>query len=80
MLISTITQKGQVTIPIKIRQALKLKTNDKVIFVRRGDSIIIKPVKDISSLRGIIEVTNPQDFVSIREKVKNKVSKGSADE
>ena len=80
MLTSTITQKGQVTIPKKIRNALNLKTNDKVIFVRRGNSIIIKPVRDVSSLRGIIRVNNSQDFVSIREKVKNKVSERLANE
>lgn len=75
MLISTITQKGQVTIPKTIRNALQLKTNDKVIFVRRGDSIILKPVKDILSLRGVVETDESKDLSSIREKVKNKVSK-----
>jgi len=75
MLISTVTQKGQVTIPKQIRNALQLKTNDKVIFVRRGDSIILKPVKDILSLRGVVETDESKDLSSIREKVKNKVSK-----
>ena len=80
MLTSSITQKGQVTIPKKIRDALNLKTNDKVIFVRRGKSIIIKPVRDISSLRGIVKVNDSQDLVSIREKVKTEVSKRLANE
>jgi len=80
MLTSTITQKGQVTIPKKIRDGLNLKANDKIIFVRRGDSIIIKPVRDISSLRGIIGVNDSQDFESIREKVKTEVSKRIANE
>ena len=80
MLTSTITQKGQVTIPKQIRNALHLKTNDKVVFVRRGDSIIIKPVRDILSLRGMIEVENSQDFASIREQVKKEVSERLANE
>jgi len=80
MLISTITQKGQVTIPKNIRNALHLKTNDKVIFVRRGESIIIKPVRDILSLRGTIEVEKSRDFESIRGKVKTEVSKRIANE
>ena len=75
MLISTITQKGRVTIPKTIRNALQLKTNDKVIFVRRGDTIIIKPVRDILSLRGVVATGESRDLSSIREKVKNKVSK-----
>ncbi len=43
---TTITSKGQVTIPKKIRKALKLETGDKieVIVVDKGEAII-RPVK-----------------------------------
>lgn len=79
MLISTITQKGQITIPKKIRDALNLKTNDQVIFVRRGDLIIVKPVRDILSLRGSIKVKNFQDYSTIRKQVKKDISRRIAD-
>ncbi|MDI6791038.1 MAG: AbrB/MazE/SpoVT family DNA-binding domain-containing protein [Thermodesulfobacteriota bacterium] len=38
-----ITQKGQVTIPKKIREVLKTNT---VYFEMRDDTVIIKPVQD----------------------------------
>jgi len=77
---STITQKGQVTIPKKIRDALNLKPNDQVVFVRRGDSIILKPVKEILSLRGSIKVKQPQEFSKIRIETQHIVSQRIADE
>jgi len=80
MLVSTITQKGQITIPKKIREALDLKTNDRVVFVKRGEEIIIKPIRDVLSLRGSIKVNNPQNFSEIRKHVKNKISGQIANE
>lgn len=80
MLISTITQKGQVTIPKKIRDTLHLKANDRVIFVKRGNSVIIKPVKDVLSLRGSIKVDSKQNYPKIRENVKLKIAEKTANE
>ena len=36
---STITQKGQVTIPAEIRRALGIKKGDRVAFVIEGDRV-----------------------------------------
>ena len=80
MLTSTITQKGQVTIPKKIRDELNMKTNDQVIFVRRGNSIILKPVRDILNLRGTIQTDNIQNFTKIRSEVQNKITGQIANE
>jgi len=45
MTLSTITTKGQVTIPKKIRESLRLNTGDKIEFVLTGDKqALIKPV------------------------------------
>lgn len=32
-IISTVTSKGQVTIPAEVREYLGIKTNDKIVFV-----------------------------------------------
>jgi AbrB family looped-hinge helix DNA binding protein len=80
MLISTITQKGQITIPKKIREALKLKTNDRVVFVQRRGTIYIKPVKDIIDLQGIVSVDETQKFTDIRKLTKKKVAERIANE
>jgi AbrB family looped-hinge helix DNA binding protein len=41
--LSTVTGKGQVTIPIEIRADWDLKPKDKVIFEREGEKIVIRP-------------------------------------
>jgi AbrB family looped-hinge helix DNA binding protein len=38
-----IQEKGQVTIPRKIREKLKLKRGDLVIFVETKDGVLVKP-------------------------------------
>ncbi len=54
--ISTITSKGQVTIPKDVRDALHLLSGDKVEFVRNdADEIIIKPLtKTSTELAGLL--------------------------
>jgi antitoxin PrlF len=49
---STLTQKGQVTIPVEIRRLLDLKTSQKVQFEVDGESVKIKPTDDLLSLKG----------------------------
>ncbi|MEI7956221.1 MAG: type II toxin-antitoxin system PrlF family antitoxin [Verrucomicrobiota bacterium] len=39
---STITSKGQTTLPAHIRRALHLKTGDKIVFEIQGDSVVIR--------------------------------------
>lgn len=54
-IISTITSKGQVTIPVEIRRYLGLKTNDKIAFVIASDGTVrlqASRYTNITSLRG----------------------------
>jgi len=56
MLVSNLTQKGQVTLPAKIRKQLALKTGDRIAFSLEGNRIIAVPVSnDISSIFGVIK-------------------------
>ena len=56
MLASNLTQKGQVTLPAKIRKQLNLKTGDRISFSLEGNKIIAVPVPaDISSLFGVVK-------------------------
>jgi antitoxin PrlF len=48
---TTITQKGQVTIPIEIRTRLGLKPRDRVRFEVEGDEVKLRPVPS-TILRG----------------------------
>ena len=40
---STISSKGQITVPIEIRRRLGLKEGDRVEFVVEGDRTILRP-------------------------------------
>lgn len=70
MLISTLTSKGQTTIPKAVRDALHLNTNDKIAYELQDDKFIIYPLSgDITSLRGSLKVSEkPIDFKEIRKK------------
>ena len=55
MLTSTLTSKGQATIPASVRKILGLKPGEKVYFEPRGDFVAIKKVPDFFSLMGSIK-------------------------
>lgn len=40
---STITSKGQTTLPAPIRRALHLKAGDRITYEIQGDSVVIRP-------------------------------------
>lgn len=42
MELAKVTTKGQITIPKAIREKLELKEGSKIIFLQKGDDIIIK--------------------------------------
>lgn len=68
-LTSTVTQKGQVTIPKDVRDSLHLVTGDKVEFVRneRGE-VVIKPLtRKVSEVAGILSKYKKAQPVSIEE-------------
>jgi AbrB family looped-hinge helix DNA binding protein len=77
MLASTITRKGQITIPKEIRDRLGVKRGEKVIFVSRGDEIVLKVIRGtILDLRGSVRPkSHPEDFSAIRKSVRQAMSK-----
>ena len=42
MELAKVTTKGQITIPKAVRESLKIKEGSKIIFIRKGDDIVIK--------------------------------------
>lgn len=59
--ISTITTKGQITIPKDIRDALDLKPQDQVGFVLEEGRALLIPMhrRSLSALRGALQATRP---------------------
>jgi len=58
MSISTLTRKGQTTIPIKVRNHLKLRPGDKIEFVIEHDGRVVLAPKnvDVRRLRGMLGI------------------------
>jgi len=55
MYTTTVTQKGQVTIPIEIRKYLGIKLREKVNFTRINDQVTISPAKGFLKLKGSVK-------------------------
>ena len=74
---STITSKGQLTIPKKIRKQLHLHTGDKVEFVldEKGGILLLPVTVSVTKLKGI--VPKPKKTVSLDEMKKAIEKEGS---
>ena len=80
-MLSTVTTKGQVTIPKKMRDALQIKPNEKIDFIQDGNRIILVPLKTLKDFRGAVKSENvPGGFQAEREKAKAAVGKRVAGE
>lgn len=52
MLLTTVTQKGQITLPKAIRDELGLKVYSRVYVMKKGDHIEVHPTFDIVDIAG----------------------------
>lgn len=53
MPVATLTSKGQVTLPVSVRNALGLEAGSKIDFVPEGEGFMVVPVRNkVSSLKG----------------------------
>ena len=69
MITGTISSKGQVTIPKKIREFLKLGTFDKIVFIplEEGKVMITSKQAPVSDLFGMLKHRKPKQPVSVEE-------------
>ena len=69
MITSTVSSKGQVTIPKKIREFLKLETFDKVVFIplEEGKVMITNKQTPVSDLFGMLKHRQSNQPVSVEE-------------
>ncbi len=70
-IISTVTSKGQVTIPAEVREYLGIKTNDKIAFVIDQEGAVrlrVPRYTHIASLRGAAgSLSKPLSWQRMRE-------------
>ena len=74
-MMSTVTSKGQVTIPKNIRERLQIRSNDKVDFILEGDRVLLVPVRTLLDLRGAVQAKGDGDFSLERVRAKEAVAK-----
>jgi AbrB family looped-hinge helix DNA binding protein len=55
MLISSVTQKGQATIPLKIRMMLGIKAGSKIQFFEEHGEVKVKSLPTLESFRGALK-------------------------
>lgn len=53
MPVSTISSKGQITLPISFRRKLGIKAHDRLVMDLEGDAIRIKPAPDLFAFEGV---------------------------
>ncbi len=66
---TTITKKGQITIPKPIREALDLKVTDRILveMPKKDKVIIVKPLQDFLQIAKEIKVRKKIDPLKTRE-------------
>ena len=73
---TTLTQKGQVTVPAEIRSRLGLKPRDKVVFELEDDVVKIRraPSKVLKWYGSVTPKQRPEDFRTIRDEFEEAVA------
>ena len=52
---ATLTNQNQITVPMKVRDKLKLKPSDRLVFYESGDSIKVSKLKSIEDFKGLLK-------------------------
>jgi len=55
MAISTLTSKGQTTIPLEVREALGLRPGMRIVFEISGSTAVLRPHAGVMSLYGALK-------------------------
>jgi len=73
-MLSTVTTKGQVTIPVDIRTRFHIQPNDRVDFFVDGERIVITPVRTLKQLRGSVAAVGSGSITAEREEAKRSLA------
>ena len=74
--VTTVTQKGQVTIPGELRKALKIKPRDRVAFELVDGTVRLHPVESpvLASYGAVKPKKRPEDFQRMRREIEEEVA------
>jgi AbrB family looped-hinge helix DNA binding protein len=79
-MLSTVTIKGQVTIPKEVRDLLHIHPNDKVDFIIEGGRAVIVPVRTLKELRGAVAPKEGATIAAERKAARRAVARRVAGE
>lgn len=66
---TTVTQKGQITLPVKVRKFLGVTYRDSVVVrVERG-RVLVEPARDILDMAGSVRPVKGVGAVAVREEM-----------
>ena len=74
-MISTVTSKGQITIPKPIRTFLNIKPSDKIDFSIENGKVILKTITTLKDFRGAVPAKEHSSIEIERREVKKEIAK-----
>jgi AbrB family looped-hinge helix DNA binding protein len=74
---STLSSKGQITVPAAVRRELKIGEGDKLEFIEieKGRFEIIAVTREASSLKGIINTSNKATIEEMNKSISDSASR-----
>ena len=79
---TSVTQKGQVTIPAALRRRLGLRPHDRVRFAVDGDKIVLQKANSrlLAGYGAVTPAARPEDWQAVRETTEQLVAEEVARE
>ena len=74
--VSTVTQKGQVTIPGPLRKALNIKPKDLVEFSLVDGEVRLRPIRSVllAGYGSVEPRRRPEDFRKLRQEIEEEIA------
>ena len=73
---STVTRKGQITIPARLRRRLQIREGTKVAFEAEGDHIVIRPLEsDVAAAFGLVRATRSVSDKEMERAIRRKAGR-----
>ncbi|MGH7822255.1 MAG: AbrB/MazE/SpoVT family DNA-binding domain-containing protein [Candidatus Binatia bacterium] len=73
---STVTRKGQVTIPAEVRKRLGLRRGDRVVFVEEDDRVVLRPAEnDVEAAFGLVRAKKSVSLRRMDEVIRSRAGR-----
>jgi len=73
--VTTMTQKGQVTVPAFIREKLGLKASQKILFTMEGGHVCLRKAVSFLDLGGSLKTNKPFNIKAMKKASKEYVAR-----